>query len=187
MDGALLPRIAQGEQLAFAQCVREYGGLVWGIARRLSPTPADAEDAAQDVFLHLWKNARHYDPARGSEAVFIATLARRTLISRYRGRQRRPREVSMEEVPDLEAWSARPPEAETCAEAAAAARALAELPAAQQRVIGLAVLQGLSHSEIAALTAQPLGTVKTLLRRGLQLVRERLGVAAPGKSSGARR
>lgn len=177
MSEALLPRIAQGEQQAFAQCLKEYGGLVWGIARRFSPTRADAEDAAQDVFLHLWRMARHFDPGRGSEPVFIATLARRVLISRFRGRARRPQEVSSDAVPE-EASSSGPPEAETCAEAAIAAAALSQLPAEQQQIIALAVLQGLSHSEIAALTGRPLGTVKTLLRRGLMLVRERLRISA---------
>jgi RNA polymerase sigma-70 factor (ECF subfamily) len=174
MNGALLARIAHGEQQAFAQCMKEYGGLVWGIARRFSPTRADAEDAAQDVFLHLWRNARHFDPGRGSEAVFIATLARRVLISRFRGRQRRPQEVPIDLLPEEAPAQSGPPETETCAEAALAAAALAQLPAEQQRVIGLAVLQGLSHSEIAALTGYPLGTVKTMLRRGLMLVRKRL-------------
>jgi RNA polymerase sigma-70 factor (ECF subfamily) len=177
MSEAILPRVAQGEQQAFAQCLKEYGGLVWGIARRFSPTRADAEDAAQDVFLHLWRNARHFDPGRGSEPVFIATLARRVLISRFRGRQRRPREVPSDAAPE-ETSSSGPPEAETCAEAAIAAAALAQLPVDQQQIIGLAVLQGLSHSEIAALTGRPLGTVKTLLRRGLMLVRERLRISA---------
>lgn len=176
MSGALLLRIVQGEQQAFAQCLREYGGLVWGIARRFSPTRADAEDAAQDVFLHLWRNARHFDPARGSEAVFIATLARRVLINRFRGRQRRPQEVPLDTLTEEPPVASGPPEAETCAEAALAAAALAELPAEQQQVIRLAVLQGLSHSEIAALTGRPLGTVKTMLRRGLMLVRERLRI-----------
>jgi RNA polymerase sigma-70 factor (ECF subfamily) len=187
MSGALLLRIAQGEQQAFAQCLKDYGGLVWGIARRFSPTRADAEDAAQDVFLHLWKNARHYDPGRGSEAVFIATLARRVLISRFRGRQRRPQEVPFDAAPEEAPPQSAPPEAETCAEAALAAAALAQLPADQQQVIGLAVLHGLSHSEIAALTGRPLGTVKTLLRRGLMLVRERLGIRAEDQTAEERR
>jgi len=174
MNGALMPRIARGEQPAFAQCVKEYGGLIWGIARRFSPTRADAEDAAQEVFLHLWRNARHFDPSRGSEAVFIATLARRVLINQFRGRPRRPPEIPNDLAPEEAPTQLGPPESETCAEAALAAAALAQLPAEQQRVIGLAVLQGLTHSEIAALTGHPLGTVKTMLRRGLMLVRKRL-------------
>ena len=113
MSGALLARIAQGEQQAFAQCLTEYGGLVWGIARRFSPTRADAEDAAQDVFLHLWRNARHFDPTRGSEAVFIATLARRVLIGRFRGRQRRPQEVPFDTAPEEAPAAPTSPEAET--------------------------------------------------------------------------
>ena len=170
-----MQRIAQGEQQAFVQCMDQYGGMIWGLARRLSPTPSDAEDATQDVFLQLWKNANRFDPARGSEAIFIAMLARRTLISRFRGQKGRRLEVSIDDVESasIDRFAA---DGEASAEARLAAQVLTSLPAQQQRVINLAVVQGLSQSEIALQTGMPLGTVKTLMRRGLILVREKLGL-----------
>lgn len=173
----LLARIAAGEQAAFKQCVDQYGGMIWSLARKLSPSSTDAEDAAQDVFLQLWKNARHYDAARGSEAIFIVTLARRTLISRFRTRQRTPQSISMEELTETNWEPSVSADNSDHVEARLAAQALATLPREQQRVIKLAVVGGLSQSEIAAQTGLPLGTVKTLMRRGLILVREKLGFA----------
>jgi RNA polymerase sigma-70 factor, ECF subfamily len=170
----LLARIASGEQAAFKQCVDQYGGMIWGLARKLSPTSADAEDAAQDVFLQLWKNARHFDPARGSEAIFIVTLARRTLINRFRSSQRQPRAVSVEELGDTGWEPSINHNSDDQIEAQQAAAALRELTPEQQRVIKLAVVQGLTQSEIASHTGMPLGTVKTLMRRGFLAVRNRL-------------
>lgn len=180
MSPGLLARIAQGEQAAFKQCVDQYGGMIWGLARRLSPTPADAEDATQDVFLQLWKNARQFDARRGSEAIFIVTLARRTLINRFRGQQRQPRAISVEELGDTGWEPGVPVDHDDHVEARLAAQVLATLPAEQQRVIKLSVVQGLSQSEIAVHTGLPLGTVKTLMRRGFILVREKLGMRATG-------
>ncbi len=177
MSSGLLARIAQGEQSAFKQCIDQYGGMIWGLARKLSPTPSDAEDATQDVFLHLWKNARQFDTTRGSEAIFIVTLARRTLISRFRGQQRQPRAISVEELGETHWEPSVHVENEDHVEARLAAQALATLTPEQQRVIKLSVVEGLSQSEIATHTGLPLGTVKTLMRRGLILVREKLALA----------
>jgi RNA polymerase sigma-70 factor (ECF subfamily) len=184
MSTGLLARIAQGEQAAFKLCLEQYGGMIWGLARRLAP--ADAEDATQDVFLHLWKNAKHFDASRGSEAIFIVTLARRTLISRFRGQQRRPREVSIDELGETHWEPSTPAHNDDHVAARLATQALSTLPPEQQRVIKLSVVQGLSQSEIAAHTGLPLGTVKTLIRRGLILVREKLGLQFAAHDSGAR-
>jgi RNA polymerase sigma-70 factor (ECF subfamily) len=176
MGAALLQRVAQGEPEAFTQCVDAFGGLVWSLARRFSPTSADAEDAVQDIFLQLWKAAARYDAARGSEAVFIATLARRLLIDRHRERRRRPVEVVVDDldVAPVDAWED-DPGGDRAADAERAAAALTALPAQQQRVIAMSVVQGLSQSEISTATGLPLGTVKTLMRRGLLQVRAMLG------------
>ena len=172
MSAGLLTRIAQGEQAAFKQCIDQYGGMIWGLARKLSPS--DAEDATQDVFLHLWKNAKHFDASRGSEAIFIVTLARRTLISRFRNTQRQPRQISVEELGETNWEPSIAADSDDHLEAKLAAQALATLPAEQQRVIKLSVVNGLSQSEIATHTGMPLGTVKTMMRRGLIVVREKL-------------
>ncbi|MGC3981081.1 MAG: sigma-70 family RNA polymerase sigma factor [Steroidobacteraceae bacterium] len=184
MSVGLLARIAQGEQAAFKQCIEQYGGMIWGLSRKLSSSTSDAEDATQDVFLHLWKNAKHFDASRGSEAIFIVTLTRRTLISRLRGKQRRPNEVSIDELGETNWEPSVVAGNEDQVEASIAAQALSSLPAEQQRVIRLSVVEGLSQSEIATHTGLPLGTVKTMMRRGLILVREKLGLASASGTEG---
>ena len=172
MASALLERVASGQATAFAECMDVYGDLVWSLARRFSPNRADAEDATQDIFLRLWKAAAQFDAARGSEAVFIATLARRLLIDRYRERRRRPVEVTaLQEEP---VWAVHE-DPGVSVDAARAAAALQQLRPEQQRVIAMSVAQGLSQGEIASATGIPLGTVKTLMRRAFLELRERLG------------
>jgi RNA polymerase sigma factor (sigma-70 family) len=172
---SVLKRMAHGDKRALADCIDQHGGLIWALSRRMSPTPSDAEDATQEIFLTLWKNASRFDPTRGSEAVFIATLARRLLINRYRQRRRRPAEVSVDESESLQ-WAATGITSETSAEAQQASAALSLLRPEQQRIITLAVVHGLSQSEIATQIGMPLGTVKTLMRRGLLRVREMLHI-----------
>jgi RNA polymerase sigma-70 factor, ECF subfamily len=174
---SLLERIAKGDHSAFDECVTRHGDLVWSIARRFSSNAADAEDATQDIFLHLWKSAVRYDAARGSEPVFIATLARRLLIDRHRERRRRPVEVVMDDSEGP--WAAMEDmSGAVSSDAQRAAEALRGLNPQQQRVIGLSVVEGLSQSEIATATGLPLGTVKTLMRRGFLQIRSLLGGAA---------
>lgn len=166
----VLPEVARGDRSAIQRCMARYGALIWSIARRLSPTVADAEDATQEIFLELWRSAARFDAARGSERVFVTMIARRRLIDRIRSQ--RPR---MEhELPGLEEQAAQvgvDPRIDRCAEAEIARAALEELPQEQRKVIQLSVLEGLSHAQIAARTGLPLGTVKTLIRRGLIKVR----------------
>jgi len=172
-DESIIKRIAAGDQRAVSECLDSYGGLVWSIANNWSETPADAEDATQEIFLELWKSAARYDPAIGSEAVFISTIARRRMIDRLRARERRP---NTEELSEHHHDSIADPASEDvgllAADAAIAARALAELDAGQQEVLLMGIVEGMTHSEIAAATGKPLGTVKTQIRRGLVRVRE---------------
>lgn len=169
----ILARIAAGDPSAVAECMNRYGGLVWSIARRWSDDAADAEDATQEIFLEVWKSAGRYEPARGSEAVFITTIARRRMIDKLRRKERRPRTESFDDD-DWTGELADPAsdQAATAAEADIARRALATLRPDQQQILLMGVVQGMTHSEIAEATGKPLGTVKTQLRRGLIRVRE---------------
>lgn len=164
----LLARVALGDAVAVRECLAKYGGLVWSIARRFDPN--DAEDAVQEIFLDLWKSAARYEASLGSEATFIATIARRRLIDRRRSRRRRP---ETEEITDivLEDPGVSPVES---AEAKQAAKALGQLKPEQRQVLVLATCHGLSHNEIAAHTGMPLGTVKAHARRGLISIRAAL-------------
>ncbi len=169
-EGPLLVRASHGDDAAVRACVARFGGLVWAMARRLSPSPSDAEDATQEIFLDLWRHGARYDPARGSEEVFVAMLARRRLIDRRRTVLRRPATAPLAEAAEASV----PGDAERCAEAGLAVRAMAGLRVEQREVLRLAVTQGLTHEEIAGRTGVPLGTVKAHARRGLQRIRAAL-------------
>jgi RNA polymerase sigma-70 factor, ECF subfamily len=160
----VLPRVAAGEPAAARECIARYGGLVHALARRFVGNTADAEDAVQEIFISLWKNAAVFDAREGSEATFVAMVARRRLID---GLRRKPRDYGAmpADVP------APPPVQLPNDEAQRAAAALAQLPAEQQKILRLAVLDGLSHAEVQRETGLPLGTVKTQIRRGLLRLR----------------
>ncbi len=175
MSESVLIRIARGDPAAVGECIDEFGSLVWSLARRLSPNRADAEDAVQEVFVDVWKSAGRFDPSQGSEKVFVAMIARRRLIDRLRRNAARPQFAPEESLEDA-GFASPGTGGEISSEAERAAQAVAQLGQEQQRVIGLAVLHGLSHSEIAQQTGLPLGTVKTQMRRGILKVREILGI-----------
>jgi len=182
MPETMLSRIAAGDGAAVAEIVATFGGLVWSIARRLSPTPSDAEDAVQEIFLDVWKSAARFDPAQGSEKVFVTMIARRRLIDRLRRHSLQPASADTQELESI-AFAVPGLQGEIAVDAERAAHAVGQLKPDQQRVIALAVLEGLTHSEISAATGMPLGTVKTQMRRGLIELRTLLGMPAPGSSS----
>jgi RNA polymerase sigma-70 factor (ECF subfamily) len=173
---SILRRVADGDRTAAQACIARYGALVWSLARRLSPTPSDAEDAVQEIFLDVWKSAARFDPATASETTFVAMIARRRLIDRKRARGRRfvtePLEQASEARAPAEAHS--PRQMEACAEATFAARAVQRLRPEQQRVLLMSTCQGMSHDEIARSLGMPLGTVKAHARRALIAVRDAL-------------
>lgn len=172
---SVLHRVAAGQKEAFTECLNQYGNLVWSLARRATRSRADAEDAAQDIFIALWRKALHYDPARGAETAFIITLAQRVLIDRYRARRRERLNVTLEDAPDAE-LSDHSPTAAHHVDALHAITALERLKPEQQRVIRLALWSGLSHQEISQLTGTPLGTIKAHLRRGFRAIARSLEI-----------
>jgi RNA polymerase sigma-70 factor (ECF subfamily) len=184
MSSSVLQRIASGDQSAVRVCIDLYGSLVWSLARRLSRSLADAEDATQEIFLDVWKSAARFDAAQGSEKVFIAMIARRRLIDRLRKTTAEP-PMESEEVLDSLVWSEPGSAQEIASEAEQAARALQELKPDQRRVLELGLLHGLSQSEIATKLGVPLGSVKSLMRRGLIKVREYMNIDAERDTAGS--
>ena len=77
-------RIAVGDASAVKECISAYGGLVRSLARRLTRTHSDAEDATQEIFICIWRQAAAFDATKGSEVSFIAIIARRRWIDRCR-------------------------------------------------------------------------------------------------------
>lgn len=169
----VLARIAAGDERAVRDCVAAFGPMLLALARRWSPNPADAEDAVQEIFFDLWRNAVRYDPSKASERGFVAMIARRRLIDRHR---RQLRMVRTEPVPDgFDLPDPETDEGDRVGEAMAAREVLAQLTPQQRRFIERHLLDGKTHEEIAAETSVPLGTVKSHIRRGLLKARALLG------------
>lgn len=159
-----------------------YSGLVWSLARRHSPSPQDAEDAVQEIFLEIWRSAARYDPEVAAEQTFVAMIARRRLIDRARRHQRQPKREALPE-PEIVVAEPEPDRAEISDEARRVSAVLRTLRPEQQKVLELSLVQGRSHSQISEQTGMPLGTVKSLARRGLIKVRKMLGVdPQPGET-----
>ena len=116
MNESILARVASGDANAVRECIDEFGGLVWAIARRMARTRADAEDAVQEIFIDVWKSAGRFDPAQGSEKVFVSTIARRRLIDRLRRTKMNHLHDSEEALEDVR-WAAPGNEGEVSLEA----------------------------------------------------------------------
>jgi RNA polymerase sigma-70 factor, ECF subfamily len=178
MTESILDRVARGDQKAVKECIDEFGGLVWAIARRMTRSRADAEDAVQEIFVDVWRSAARFDAQQGSEKVFITTIARRRLIDRIRRSRMNSFMDSEEALEDLR--FAEPGNGgEVRSDAERAAKHVARLRPDQCKVLRMGLLEGMTHSEIASATGMPLGTVKTQMRRGLIQVRQWMKIDSP--------
>lgn len=180
-DGALVARIATGDERALGALYDRHGATLYGFALAIVREPADAEEVVADVFGQAWRGARDYDPSRGSAVAWLATITRTRALDLIRARGRRARALERAGLASSDGFAApvaslEHPErqAEQTEARLLVARSLAELPEGQRRVIELAYFGGLSHSEIAAELREPLGTVKTRMRAALQKLRAAL-------------
>lgn len=168
----LLQRVASGDETAVQAVIDEYGPLVWAIARRLSGNQSDAEEAAQESFVELWRCADRFDPTIAAERTFVAMITRRRVIDIRRKRSRQPVATAVHD--DIAQRSDIGESMETSEEVGRAEGALEELRPEQRDVIRLAVHRGLTHEQIAEVLQMPLGTVKTHARRGMIRLRKLL-------------
>lgn len=152
-------------------CLDNYGGLIWSLARRMLADQNEAEDAVQEIFIDIWKNAERFDETQSSETTFVAMIARRRLIDRLRKSSRKPNIDSFEDIL-VEPSENKDETIQTNLEAKEVATIIRNLRPEQQKVLQLSIVQGLSHQEISDALKMPLGTVKTHARRGLMEVRE---------------
>ena len=173
---SLLQRIARGDRAAASECIATYSGLVWTLARQRLANEADVEEAVQEIFMQLWRQADRFDPAQGEEVTFVSLLARRRLVDRMRKQARVPVSASLDEVGSQLSEDGREV-LERSADVRRVRAVLETLEPKQREIIHLSSWLGLSHGAIAERTGLPLGTVKSHLRRGLMKVREQLGEA----------
>ncbi len=174
----LIARMADGDRQAFAEFYDRYASLAFGIIRRIVRDPALAEEVLQDVFWEAWGAAASYDPARGSPEAWLVTRARSRGIDRTRAARRRSEMVvtglneATTSVPDPGGDPGTRAE-----DRKLLAGVLGRLPETQRQVLELAYFDGLTQTEIAERVKEPLGTVKTRMRLGLERLRSFMGTA----------
>ena len=167
-DGTLLQRVRQGDQRAMAEVFDRYGRAVYSVALRILKDTGHAEDVMQDIFFQVWRNSDSFVQGRGSLGAWLVVIARNRSIDLLR--RRKPTD-SVEDVV-LTSTTNLASEAEHNALMEKVQKVLKDLPAEQQRSMELAFFEGLSHSEIAERTGDPLGTVKTRIRLALITLRK---------------
>jgi RNA polymerase sigma-70 factor (ECF subfamily) len=178
-DSALLVQgVARGDRDALVRLYDRFGTLVFTASLRLLRARAEAEDLLQEVFLQVWRQASAYDPERGSPEAWLLTIARSRGIDKLRSMRRSDERIRPTEdvrpTPEVGVASgADPSEARVTV-----GGVLASLPDAQRRVLELAYFEGLTLSEIATRLGEPLGTVKTRMRTGLERMRGALSSAS---------
>src|SRR5438445_13217267 len=204
-DAALVREVAAGSEDALGTLYDRHVGAIFAVASRLTGDRQIAEEVVQETFLALWNRAELFDPAMGSLAAWLHTIARNRTVDRLRAAGRRPSLVpfsatSGEDEQDSAALDrlvatgtllggaglGPGPEGELAiTELRQTLRgALDELPDAERTAIVLAYREELSQSEIAERLGWPLGTVKTRTRRALPRLREILGQDEVGGRSG---
>ena len=178
-DLSAVARMARGEASGLEALYDRHSTAVYSLALRIVRDTSEAEDVAQEVFAQAWAQAARYDATRGVAAAWLLMMARSRALDRLRRRRAALKPGAADDVlaeipdptPSVEITTAADEQART------ARAAMAILPAAERAALELAYFEGLTHVEIAARTATPLGTVKTRIRTALRRVRETM--AAP--------
>lgn len=171
----ILERVAAGEADAVEECLAAYRGLVWSLSRRGTANLTDAEDAVQEIFIEIWRNAARYNPDLSSESTYITMIARRRLIDRFRRQKRFMETASLSSDTSMEvAAKDEADRVEQSEEAMRIRTQMQQLRREERMILELSIDKGMSQSEIAEATQLPLGTVKTHARRGMSRLRELL-------------
>lgn len=167
-EAALIERICSRDETAMAEMYDRYSGIVYGVALRVLGDATAAEDVLQEIFLQLWRNPQAFDSNRGRLAAWLAVITRNRAIDHLR---KRPLEEDIEDLPISTGLNLEDEAAQRLA-IQKIRGSLAQLPPDQRRALEMAFFEGMTHTEIAARTGEPLGTIKTRIRTGLLTVRK---------------
>jgi RNA polymerase sigma-70 factor, ECF subfamily len=167
-DAALLALVQRGDEYAMASLFDRYSKVVYSVALRVLRDPASAEDVLQEVFMQIWRNPDGFVATRGSLGGWLAVVARNRSIDTLR--RKRP----TEQVDDMALASNYnlAAEAERNSMMEKARGVIQRLPMEQRKTLEMAFFDGLTHSEIAEMTGDPLGTIKTRIRSALTSLRK---------------
>lgn len=179
-DAELLRRMAQGNEEALGLFYNRWQPLVHGVVLRILRQRNDVEGVVEDTFWQAWKQAGRFEAGRGSVQTWLLTIARSRALDKVRALKRLREEPMEGETGEVVVQLATTTDPSMYAEAgerrAVVIAALSELPAEQREALELGYFAGLSQTEIAERTGQPLGTIKTRMRLAMQKLRGRLQV-----------
>jgi RNA polymerase sigma-70 factor, ECF subfamily len=167
-DSSLLGMVQNGDERAMASLFDRYSRVVYSVALRVLRDPSSAEDVLQEVFMQIWRNPDSFTAARGSLGGWLAIVSRNRSIDALR--RRRP-STNVEDVV-LASSCNLADEAERNSLMERARTVILKLPKDQRKTLEMAFFDGLTHSEIAEMTGDPLGTVKTRIRSALLTLRK---------------
>jgi RNA polymerase sigma-70 factor (ECF subfamily) len=170
-EKALMQRIALGDEAAFEALYDRYSRLLYSLLLSVVKHPPEAQDLLQEVFMHIWRQAKNFDADRGNVYSWLVTMTRHRAIDRLRSKGFRERQQELHDddsvlmLPDS---ALSPLDSITVMEQRERVRdALDKIPSEQRDALMLAYFQGYTQTEIAALLQIPLGTIKTRMRQGL--------------------
>jgi RNA polymerase sigma-70 factor (ECF subfamily) len=179
-DRRLVERMARGDEQALAALYDRFGPVLYGTALRIAGERADADEIVLDSFQQAWRDAARFREERGSVAAWLTMICRSRALDLVRSRVRRERAVNRAESagagdpPAMGQGPATGGGAEAGERGRIVAAAMAQLAPPQRQAIELAYFEGLSQSEIAERLREPLGTIKTRVRLGMQKLRDAL-------------
>lgn len=169
----------EGDADALGTIYDRYQRAVYSLCLRVARDQGAAEEVTQEVFVRLWKHAASFEPGRGRVGAWLLRIAHNLALNEVRRRSSRPAiayeadwevesggiaDHDTQDDPAMAAWLGE--------RAVSIRKALEQLPAPQRQAIELAFFDGMTQAEIAATTGDPLGTVKSRIRIGMQRLRD---------------
>ncbi len=179
-DRELVRRMAAGDESALGELYDRFTPLLHSVVLRIVGDADDAEEVVEETFWQAWRQAGRYEESRGGISTWLVMMGRSRALDRVRSR-RRFREEAFDEIPEsnVAAEQEGPDPLRSALDADVrriVAAAVAKLPPEQRQTVELAYFRGMSQTEIAEMTGQPLGTVKTRARLALNKLRDALSV-----------
>ena len=167
-----LAAVALGDRRAFHDVYQRTSAKLYGICCRILGEGPEAEDALQEAYVNVWRRAERFDASRASPITWLAAIARNTAIDRLRARGNRST-APIDEAFEVEDTAPRADALiEEAGESARLYGCLGELGGRDAALIRTAFLEGASYPELAERTSEPLGTIKSRIRRGLMKLRD---------------
>jgi RNA polymerase sigma-70 factor (ECF subfamily) len=180
-EAGLLARIGSGDREAFRQLYGRYSAPLFSLAIRLVGNFGESEELLQDSFVKIWKNAASFDPRKSRPFTWAVTILRRTCIDHLRKRRIRPvaSPLAEELLPDPSVRANGRFAAEAREDSERLRGALAGIAPHQREALEMALFSDMTQSEIAERLEQPVGTIKSWIRRGLIGLRSTLNETTP--------